>query len=107
MRCAKIIAVISPKRKVLLNQFTDCVQGAQTADELCGTVHRAVTQLQSQYDADQHVQKVTVLFTSRNLAAREHTEVNELGPCAQRPRVMHCKVLQSEQVAQFKVTNGG
>jgi len=77
------------KRKVL-NLFTDCVCGAQTVR------YGALQQLQ--YDADQQLRKVTVLFSA---AANRPESMNWVLVA------MHCGMLPSEQDVQFNVTYGG
>ena len=66
-----------------------------------GAVRRitAVTQPLPQYDADQQVRKVTVLFTAA--AANTLESMNWVLV------VMHCGMLPSEQDVQFEVTYGG
>ena len=58
----------------------------------------AVTQPEMQYDADQQVRKVTVLFTA---AANTLESMNWVLV------VLHCGMLPSEQDVQFAVTYGG
>jgi len=58
----------------------------------------AVTQQQLQYDADQQVRKVTVLFIA---AASTLESMNWVLV------VLHRKMLPSEQGGQFRVTCGG